>query len=607
VSESARRFLFGTEEAAADKIMLGAGRLVAPLRGTRLGPIAFDGHELWHGVDFLYRDPDWGTPTHIVDRIEHRQTVDGFRVRIEGHVSVEVALAFVICIEVSELHLRYEATAVASTDLVTNRTGLVLLHPLAACGRRLEVGHTDGRISTSTFPTLVAPWPPFTLVRAIRHEYANGAWATCRFEGGDFEVEDQRNNADASFKTYFRSNQMPRPYTLRAGAPLRQLVELHVDSSPSRPVHRSSAPVTLRVGASAGPLPAVGTMISATDAQTAPSVRSALKHLAPAMLHLVLDDPDAGIDVDGLRQLLDGAGGCGLHLSIGSVTPAAADAQLGRIARALLGGAIVPVAVAAFPSTPPVLQAARLAFPGSAVGGGTPHFFTQLNRIEDLGTPDFLCFSTASVVHGADDEDVMQGLQSLSAMVRTLRASHGQLPVHVGPSSIGARRSPLGTQPASDGTRRLALARRDPRTAALYGAAWALGYVAQFAQAGVQAITLFDLQGAAALVRGETTTPSYEILRRVGRAARRSEVSVSAPEAVAALALDGSHGSELLIANLGGDPVDLVLDGMATRQAWVMDADSLQAQSPTRGSSAWRSVSLRSALLRLQPYAIASV
>ena len=106
---------------------------------------------------------------------------------------------------------------------------------------------------------------------------------------------------------------------------------------------------------------------------------------------------------------------------------------------------------------------------------------------------------------------------------------------------------------------------------------------------------------------GGTTTPAYEILRRLGRAARRNEVGVSAPDTVTALALDGSYGRDLLIADLGGDPIDLVLDGRVTRQAWVMDADSLQAQSPTRGSSAWRGVSLRDAVLRLPPYAIASV
>ena len=607
MSKSARQLLFGADEAVVQTLVLRAGRLTASLRGTKLGPIEFDGHELWHGIDFLHRDPDWGTPPASVDHMEHSQTAEGFSVLIQGHVSVGAGLNFAICIEASERNLRYEVTAAVREDMATNRTGLVLMHPLAACGRRLEVEHTDGRISTSTFPAMIAPWPPFTLVRAIRHEYTDGGWATCRFAGDDFELEDQRNNADASFKTYCRSNLMPRPYTLRAGALPQQSVELLIEASPHRTVHRGRAPVRVQVGAPAGPLPAVGPMICASDLQASPLVCSALRDLAPALLNLVLDRPDEQIDTQGLRSLLAAVGGCGLRLAIGGMTPAAADAQLGHIARALQSSAIKPVAVAVFPSTPPVLQAARFYFPDSAVGGGTPDFFTQINRIEDLGAADFLCFSTASVVHGADDEEIMLGLQSLPAMVETLRFNRGQVQVHVGPSSIGARRSPLGAQPASDGTRRLALARRDPRTSALYGAAWALGYVAQFARAGVQAITLFDLQGDAALIRGEITTPAFEVLRRLGRAAQLRDVAVSAPAAVAALALDRAGSCELLLANLGGEPVDLVLEGIAAARAQIMDAASLEAQSRAGGLPAWRSVPVRDAFLCLPPYAVAYV
>jgi hypothetical protein len=607
VNTSTRRLLLGTDEAVADTIVLRAGRLVAPLRGTRFGPVMFDGHELWHGVDFLYRDPDWGTPVHIVDHVEHRPMAEGFRVRIEGHVEVGTGLSFAIDIEASERHLHYTTTSATQSDLATNRTGLVLLYPLAVCGHALEVEHTDGRISRSTFPTLIAPWPPFMLVRAIRHAYTEGAWATCRFDGGDFELEDQRNNADASFKIYYRSNLMPRPYLLRADTPLRQSVQLQFDAPPAPAAPRTVPPVTVRVGNSTAPLPAIGPLIGAADLRATPGVRAALKDLAPGLLYLVLDDPHAQIDITGLRDLLDAANGCALHLHIGAVTSDAADTQLGGIARVLHSGGIVPTAVACFPSTPAVLQAARRAFAGSAVGGGSAHFFTQLNRIEDLGATDFLCFGTSSVVHGADDDEIMLGLQSLPAMVQTVHAVHGPMPVHVGPSSIGARRSPLGAQPTSDGTRRLALARRDPRTAGLYGAAWALGYVAQFAQAGVRSITLFDLHGDAPLVRGAATTPAYQVLRRITRATRRRDVWVGAPGTVAALALDGPHGSELLVANLGCEPVDLVLDGMAPRQAWVMDVDALQAQSVHGASSFWRSVSLNGTGLRLAAYAIASV
>jgi hypothetical protein len=605
----AGQLLFGTDEPVAPALLLHAGRLSARLRGTRLGPVCYDGHEVWHGVDFLFRDADWGTPAPVVDVLSHENGTQGFRVRLQGHIDAGERIGFEILIEAGDEMLRYDVTARPDGDLHTNRTGIVVMHPLAVCGRPVEVVHIDGRTSASTFPTLVAPWPPFTLVGAIRHAYQEGAWACCSFAGCDFELEDQRNNADASFKTYSRSNLMPRPYRLRTGAELRQSVALRIESPPARPLPPQTGPVQVSVGASAAALPAIGTAICGADLHAAaPQLRAALGALAPALLHLALDTPDEPLEAEGLACLLADAGGCALRLDIAGVDPARADPQLARIAAALRAAGAVPDAVAVFPSAAPVVEAARRAFPRSRIGGGTPHFFTQLNRIEDLGPSDFLAFTTSSVVHGADDEEIMSGLRSLPAMVQTLACRHGPVPVHVGPSSIGARRSPLGGQPASDGTRRLALARRDPRTHGLFGAAWALGYVAQFAQAGAQAITLFSLQGDAALVDGGARTPAFELLRRLGAPARCRDVTVSDPGSVAVLALERAGGSETLLANLRGETVDVVLSGVVCPpHAQVMDASSLPMAGVNPEASFWRPEPVRDASLRLAPYALACV
>lgn len=231
---STRRALFGTEEPVPPTLALRAGPLSLRLRGTRLLAIHADAHEVWHGVAFLYRDTGWGTPEPVVDEMNHTAQPDGFSVRLRAHVPVQPRIDLYIAIEGdSSGRVRYEAEAVAQGDIATHRTGLCVMHPMSLMEHGIEIEHADGRISRSTFPRLVPPWPPFMLVRAIRHEFAGGAWAECRFEGDVFEFEDQRNNADASFKTYSRSNLMPRPYLLRAGAPVRQAVDLCLHSLPS--------------------------------------------------------------------------------------------------------------------------------------------------------------------------------------------------------------------------------------------------------------------------------------------------------------------------------------------------------------------------------------
>ncbi|HVR94540.1 MAG TPA: hypothetical protein VHI75_11930, partial [Casimicrobiaceae bacterium] len=54
--------LFGTDEAIEQPLLLHAGPLRMALRRGRLSDICVGEVEVWHGVAFLYRDADWGTP-----------------------------------------------------------------------------------------------------------------------------------------------------------------------------------------------------------------------------------------------------------------------------------------------------------------------------------------------------------------------------------------------------------------------------------------------------------------------------------------------------------------------------------------------------------------
>ena len=53
-------------------------------------------------------------------------------------------------------------------------------------------------------PELISPDQPAMAIRTLSHEAAPGLSVSCRLEGDTFEMEDQRNWTDASFKTYVR-------------------------------------------------------------------------------------------------------------------------------------------------------------------------------------------------------------------------------------------------------------------------------------------------------------------------------------------------------------------------------------------------------------------
>jgi hypothetical protein len=545
----------------------------------------------------VYRDADWGTPEPVIDGIEHQLHANGFRVCVQAHVPVNPRIDLRINIDGDDTgRVRYEGVATPHGDIDTNRTGLCLMHSLSAIGRPIEVLHDDGRRSLSTFPRRIAPWPPFTAVRAIRHEVADGVWASARFEGESFELEDQRNNADASFKTYGRSNFMPRPYRLRAGQSVRQAVELQLGHAvlglPERVAARPAVvPATeLRLG--------VG--IEPSDAARATALQPWLRQLAPRHLHLRLDGTDAAaVDWVAIRHLLDAAGSR-LRLDLTRVGEGNAQPALAHLATVLAAAGIAPESVTPFPSTPPVVDAARQAFCGCTIGGGTPDFFTQLNRLDGLGRIDHLTFCTSALVHGTDDESVISGLWSLPWMMETLASTHPGIPVHVGPSDIGARSSPLGAQPVSDGHRRLALARHDPRSRALFGAAWLLGYVGSCFAAGVGSISMSTLLGSSGLLRESAgqllPCPAFFVVQALqqGRRWRTNDIAQ----------LTCDETKLMLLANLSKQDV-MVEQEVSSSRIELMDEFAWRRFESGAANRPWRSIRGDDAALRLPPLAIA--
>ncbi|EEN79928.1 hypothetical protein HMPREF0539_1938, partial [Lacticaseibacillus rhamnosus LMS2-1] len=69
------------------------------------------------------------------------------------------------------------------------------------------------------------PSQPLFDIAALRQS-ANGVTADIVFSGEVFEMEDQRNWSDASFKTYCRPLSWPSPFWLRAGERVEQAISI---------------------------------------------------------------------------------------------------------------------------------------------------------------------------------------------------------------------------------------------------------------------------------------------------------------------------------------------------------------------------------------------
>lgn len=352
--------------------------------------------------------------------------------------------------------------------------------------------------------------------------------------------------------------------------------------------------------------------ISPSDAKLSGAAVAALSAMRPSHLHLKVDQAaSADIDWNGIRSLVEAAG-AQLRLDLVLRDVESAPSVLNALRSKLRAARIVPESLAIFPSEQPCLDAAGEHFPDTRIGSGTHQFFVQLHRAERVGAADFVNFTTSPIVHGTRDSEVMLTLQALPSMVETLRVRFPMpMPMRVGPSTIGARGSPLGNQPSSDGTRRTTLARNDPRCRGLFGAAWSLGYVAQLAAAGVEVVTLMSLTEDSGVLEdlpsGLVLHPTYFLLSRFADPAGVRELVIDDPSSITGLAISTDHQVELLLANLTARTIEVELAGLpASGNVAIMDAthwDSFRAH-PDPWTATRRQV--RSSRHVLGPYAVMS-
>ena len=583
---SARVRLYGTEQPVTPPRLLKAGPLTAEYEAGNLRYIRFNGVEVMRAISFIVRDKDWGTYDPTITDLEILENEDGFSVRYRARAS-DATQAFSYEAEITgdaRGTMVFEGRGTAESDFLTNRTGFVILHPIdGVAGEKAEIEHVDGRIVEGAFPRLIDPIQPMMDLRRLTHWAAGGALRVdCRMEGDTFEMEDQRNWTDASYKTYVRPLALPWPYTLDKGKAIDQRITLTVVGD--CPAVKDDAPVRFSLGAKAGTIPALGMGLDPDDVEGAWTVRETISAIGADHL-LCHYDPRRGHNRSSLANQVDLARQIGatpwLEAVIVSVDGFEQEiADLGHTVKDL-GSPFSVVLVSPapdmkctlpgspWPPAPPaqaMYRAARRAFPAAKIGGGMFSYFTELNRKRPPLDPlDLVTFTTSALVHAGDDRSVTETLQALPAIAESVRAIAGRLPYSVGPSAIGMRDNPYGEiAKENPDNLRQAMNRNDPRQRGLLGAAWALGYFARFAYGGASRIALGSPVGATGAIAVPTAYPQpyyaerrglypiFHILRglahRKGMILRR--LDLSRPDIVQGLAAQSDDGTEVWLANL---------------------------------------------------------
>jgi hypothetical protein len=638
--------LFGTDEPVEHGRVLRAGALSVEFDKGALRYVRRGDAELMRAVAFIVRDEVWGTYNPEISPLEIDESPNAFRIRYEGRCA-EGAVRYHADIRGAENELIFEARLALTSNFSTNRTGFVILHPLKGCaGCPVEVEHVDGSIERAEFPNRISAYQPFFDVRALKHQFAPGAFVTARLEGDTFEMEDQRNWSDASFKTYVRPIGLPWPYELKAGQQLEQRVSLTIEGQTRTEARAKAAGETaVSVGGAAGKMPQIGVEISAAEAAASQSSLPLLQALGP---HIVVGEisRQQGHGRSEFALYREIAEACRAELTIEAAIPgtgevqqeanqlaeecAAAGAEVHSLTlwaaadlKGVLPGSVWPVQ----PPLEAVWWAARTAFPRARIGGGARCFFTELNRRRPLTHfDDYISFTTSPIVHAADDRSVMETLETMPAIFASAAAIANGKPWRVGPSGIGARDNPYGVGPTPNpGNGRVCLTDADPRQRGLLGAAWTVGYLAAAAASGAEAIVLGAATGARGAIHRRVTQGFpwfddsegrrvYPVFHVVSAATAGSGSDLlatrsSAPGRIAALGWLEGKSARLLFANLTAERQHAVLTGVSLAGATyrVLDADAFAAATAGPEWTKGPAQALDGNRLELSPYAVAFV
>ena len=571
-SEDTLRALYGTSTAPPLARSFAVGRLAFEIVGGNLRAIRFDGAEIIRDIQYLVRDSDWGTPAPVIGEVQVEERDDGLAITYEAQCVMPdgTRLTYTAQISAHDSGLEFAVEAQAIDDLTVNRLGFCILHPASLADAPLKVDHSDGSSEESRFPDLIDPWQPFTDIVALTHRQ-DGVTVRCTLEGDSFEMEDQRNWSDASYKTYVRPLAKPWPYGVPAGTVDRQSVRLEVAGTITTKPDRTSRTIEIVIGEAVGTMPRIGLVVTPGEADAVIACRPLLTDCGVQNL-LLSFDASAGHGYAEMVALARAVADTPHRKTLECVIAATGDldVELAAIAEHIARSGLALDAVSVFPapdlqSTPPgsvwpdcppladIYAAARRAFPGLSLGGGMYGYFTELNRKRPPLDPlDFVSHATCPIVHAADDLSVMQSLEAIPHILRSARAIIGDKPYRLGPVTIGMRQNPYGLRTIPNPQHeRIAMATIDPRQDGCFAAAWIIGYAAATEHAALDTLTLGALTGPLGVTTEHGPRPIFAAVAALAGLAEQERRSCrsSSPDKVAAVAA----GEVAILANLTPD------------------------------------------------------
>jgi hypothetical protein len=502
-------FYSGQPKNPTEPISLRAGALTLTYENGYIRNICLNNQMIVNMIYVAIRDHNWGTVPAVLSAEKIEVKDDSFVVQFtsthqQNNVNFEWQGGIV---GNNDSSIQFTMDGKAQSTFLRNRIGFCVLHPMRLAGIACKVEHVDHSFTDGYFPKFISPHQPFKDIRSISHQVIPGVGVKISFDGDTFEMEDQRNWTDASFKTYCTPLGLKFPVQVNEGTSIKQSILISIDGAIPviRGKENNSYEITLEVDDSQPyPLPQIGLGYTfhnepLTGEQIERFKTMNLAHLR-VDLHLERKD-EATIFVQATidSKLLNIPLLIAVHLTQNVETELELLCSLIKENNTPIWGIIVfKNGEKTTPEKLLLLTQLKIQhfFSGIKVGGGTDAFFTEINRVRPTTKlMDFIIYSNNPQVHAFDNTSLIENLGGQQADIESAKQFANGKPILVSPITFKMRWNPDATSDLAPPAPGELPKQVDTRQLSLFGAGWTLGSIKAMIYGTADYVTYYEMLG----------------------------------------------------------------------------------------------------------------
>jgi len=594
---------YGKDESLPEQIDLKAGPLNLFYEAGDLRYIKYGDKEIIRRIYVAVRDRNFDTVKPVLSDVKMDIKVDSF---IITHTVNNIQSDIDFCwqgkiIGNANGTITFSMDGEARSTFWRNRIGFCILHPMEYAGTECKIEHVDGTTEQTTFPKFIAPQliindkpspvEPFSNMRALVYQVKPDLLAEVRFEGENFEMEDQRNWTDASFKTYGTPLRKPSPVEVKAGTKISQNFSLTLKSQDHEfQSFESNDELTFLIKEKAiRKLPKIGLDEASHDYPLNEKELERLKvlNLSHQRINLNLYDPN--YEAKFVQSSKD-ANKLGINLEVALFLSNDAESELMAFLE-LLEKIKPPILTWLIFHKEEITTSKKWILLARKylqkydrnikIGSGTNVLFTDLNRstasFEDM---DLVCYSINPQAHAFDNLSLIETLFAQPETIKSARQFSNDKFIAVSPITLKMRFNPFAASPETDLKSNQLPSQVDVRQMSLFGAGWTVGSLKYLCESEVYSLTYYETTGWRGVMETqygspipekfysfkEAVFPLYHVFADVGEFADGEIISTSSsnPLKINGLAINKEGQIRIILANLVSEVQQLTVKNLGS-------------------------------------------